>query len=243
MSVFGRTQTIDTKSNNSNIIYYIAIGNLKELTKLVNRNNINNIISIDNGYTALHYAIAINMSSNKDSIIKYFLSIDAEPSIKTLDGHDSYELSLKYQSKILFDYEFEDKNNQIKNNLKTINEYKEKNSTLESNNTLLLKKIDDLVTKHAIMKRDNTKLLSDLNTINKQLFDNNKALNETLKLNSRLSESLDEKNEKNVVLINELSTLKRKYSSLEEDNKILNDKNNSINASYLGAIEGLRKKK
>ena len=129
MSYFGRSSAVslDTRSVNDSIIYYIVTNNMVEIRKLVKKDNVNIVIDSKNKYTALHYAV---MTRNAD-MIRYFFQLDAEPTIKNGEGQDAFEMSIRYQIKTLFDEEFADKNKTIKELQTTINQNNSKIELLE----------------------------------------------------------------------------------------------------------------
>ena len=82
------------------IMFAILTSNLKEVKRLVNAPNVNNLIDNTNNYTALHHAVRVK--GNND-IIEYLMSIGANPKIKQNEGKDSIDLSIEANYRFLID--------------------------------------------------------------------------------------------------------------------------------------------
>ena len=235
---FSRTRVAYlSKSESSDILYNISIDNLNELKTLINQGNVNNVIDTKNGYTALHYAIKFN----HDKIIDFLLNMGANPTIKTCDKQDSFDLSLRYQSKYVINYEINDKktiNNELQ---KTVSSLERKITNLETNNKYLLKSVDDANLKITILKDDvsslkkeNTNLKSTITKINN---DNDSLKNSKIKF----------ENEKNIlshelkIANNEILAISKEHDNLDANFKSLKRKYDKLDESYSGLLEKTRK--
>lgn len=168
--------TLTTNTTNSDIMTAIITNNLNKLKTLINKNNVNIIINNENNYTSLHYAIMLTDNIN---IIKYLLELDADISLTENRGLNSYDLSLKYSSKIIFEYIKEKQQNKI-NNLKinnnslllNIDTLKKTNSHLNDTIDGYNKKINnlnDIITDNNDIITDNNNIITDYNNKNKNL--------------------------------------------------------------------------
>lgn len=188
-----RTKT-DTfrNSESANIVYYLSTGNIAEIKRIINSFNVDDIVDDKNKYTALHYAIRLG---NKE-IIDYLLSLNSSITKKTANNEDALDLCLKYQNRDLITYALNDKNSTISNLKKNIELLDRKNKMMETNNTYLVKSVDNLVEKNDILKYE----IMTIQQKNKELSSNKKVVEE------------------------DLNKLKRKYSSLEDSYDGLLDK-------------------
>ena len=227
-----RTQTIFTSTNGNNIIFNIVTDNYSEITRLVTRENVNSIIDTKNKLTALHYAIKLN----NDKMIKYFLSLDAEPNIKTGDGQDAFDLSVKNQNKIIYESELKQKSDVITDQSKSIRNLRTSLTDSENNNKYLIQKMDDSNNKSNILKKENNDLKIELSSTKKDLS--------TVKSDySKVSQSL---NDANINLSNlkvNYSNLKKEYDILDNENKNLKRKIEEDEDSYNGLLQSIKKKK
>jgi len=169
--MFGRTTTftsyINTKNDNDDIIVAIVTNNYNKLKSLLNRNNVNNIIDTKNNYTALHYAVTL---PNND-ITKLILELDGNPKIKQDEEYDAFELALRSGKKYIFQY-FEQKQ-------------QSKITNLETDNTKLLLKVDDL-------KRTNENLNESIDKFNNKINALHKVIECKDKEIGNLKRDLDE---------------------------------------------------
>lgn len=206
-----RTQLsfFSTRSSNADIIYSLSTDNYQELTRLINEGNVNNVIDTKNKFTALHYAIRFD----NDKMITFLLNMGANPSLKTSDKQDAFDLSLKYQNKTTITYELDDRKHTNDELHRSISTLEKKIMTLETNNKYLIKSVDDLVSKNSLLK-------DDLSFMRK---DNVSLKNE----NSKLSIDIDLIKKDNESLSTNITSLKRKYDKLED--------------SYSGLLNKLRK--
>ncbi len=236
---FRNTRTFtQTGPKESDIIYCMSIDDLKEFKNLVNNSNVNKIIDTKNRYTALHYAIRFN----NGSMIEYLLSIGANPYLKTYDNQDCFDLSMKYQTKDLYNYEIK--------SLKSINsDYEKKVITLErkienheTNNKYLVKSIDDLVAKNNKLKDD----FSDMKKENLSLKSRNSSLlkenNSLLDNNSRLENIRDDNKKELISLQNENKMLNQNVDNLNTQIKTLKRKYDELDKSYDGLLTKIQKK-
>ena len=222
---------IRTRVLTTDILYSISTDNYDDLYKLINEANVNNIIDKKNGFTALHYAIKFN----NDKMIHLLLSMGADPEMKTLDGQNSFDLSLKYQTKSVINYSLTEKN-EINNELKkVIKSLERKNVEVESNNKYLLKSVDEgtyklntLKTEINTLKFANTGLRTENCYLKKDL---NTLSSEKISLQKKNTEITEENNilkPENENLTSQLKSLKRKYEKLDE--------------SYSGLLSKIQKK-
>jgi ankyrin repeat protein len=236
--MFSRTRVSTIpKSDSSDILYNISIDNLNELRNLITEANINNIIDSKNGYTALHYAIKLN----HDKIIDFLLNMGANPTIKTYDKQDSFDLSLKYQSKFLITYEINDKKAVNTELQKTVSSLERKISNLETNNKYLVKSIDDATIKIGLLK-DEVLSLKKNNTSLKNNIVKSNSDNDTLRNTKAKFE-----NEKNIlsyelkIAKDEIFTISKERDTLDSNFKSLKRKYDKLDESYSGLLEKTRK--
>jgi len=235
---FSRTRVAYiSKSEITDILYNISIDNLNELKTLINEGNVNNIIDSKNGYTALHYAIKLN----HDKIIDFLLNMGANPTIKNYDKQDCFDLSLRYQSKSLINYEINDKkviNNELQ---KTVSSLERKISNLETNNKYLVKSVDDANIKIGILKDEVSSLKKDNTTLKTNIarttIDNDnlrttkiKFENEKKILNNEL-----------IIAKDQISTITKERDTLDTNFKSLKRKYDKLDESYSGLLEKTRK--
>lgn len=232
-----KTRTTFQNTNNSEIIYSIITDNYQDFVRLINENNVNNIIDLKNGYTSLHYAI----KSNNNKMIQYLLEKGANLDLKTFDQLDAYDLSLKYQNKHSIIFSLNEKNNKILNLQKESNLVKDQLSNSESNNKYLMKSFDEGNIKIKILKNENLslkKINSDQKLINNSL---EKDLNkESYDLSITRNELKNTNNELDNTR-SELKSLKRKFDSLEESHCKVEKSRDDIQKSFNGLLSKIRK--
>ena len=120
------------------ILYAIATDNIENSKKYINITNVNNIIDKKNGYTALHYAIK---TGNKD-LIHYLLTLKANTKMKTNDGMDAFDLSMRFQNKALYEFIIREQTDKISVLEENYSVLSTKNKQVETRNRYLLKTID-----------------------------------------------------------------------------------------------------
>lgn len=225
--------------NSNDILYNIITDNYNELIKLVTRDNVNKVIDNKNGYTPLHYAVKMN----NDQMIKLFLSLDAEPSIKTKDGKDAFDIGLKYQNKYLFDLELKDRDITISSQSKTIQNISAKLTDMENNNKYIIKQLDDANMKSTILKNENKDLKTEISKANETI----KSKIETIK---SVNNDLSIKNKSYQTLLNTYTDLKASHIKLENDYDILNNQHKSLKrkseedeTAYTGLLNSIKKRK
>ena len=83
------------------LMYNIVTNNLQTIKDLhlVDNTNSNKIIDSTNNMTAIHYAAQLSDSS----IELYLLALGANPSIKNKYGSDAFDISIKFNKRLLFD--------------------------------------------------------------------------------------------------------------------------------------------
>ncbi len=213
-SVYTNNTSSSSSLSNTDIVYAIAIDDLDQVKRLINSSNVNNVIDTKNNFTALH--IAISKSSNSE-IVKYLLSIGANPDLKTKSNADSYDLAFDHRNRHVFNYAVEKANTKV-------DELLVKNDSLNA-------KINDLTDKNHYLTKSNEKygekLRSELGPIKSQLTSSNNEV-------TRITKLYDEKRD-------ECNTLKRKVGELTEENtKLKRDLTDAENA--LGNILKKHKK-
>lgn len=149
--IIGLSQTLQSvKSKNDSILYAIVTDNFAEINKLITEANVNSVIDSKNEYTALHYAV----KTNNEKIITYLLNMGANPRLKTNTGEDSFDLSLKYQSKHVITHELKDKEETNKELTRNISILEKKIISLNENNKYLVKTVDDGLAKISELKEE-----------------------------------------------------------------------------------------
>lgn len=146
------------------IMFAILTSNLKEVKRLVNAPNVNNLIDNTNNYTALHHAVRVK--GNND-IIEYLMSIGANPKIKQNEGKDSIDLSIEANYRFLIDrllreketeldkiYEkFDNVNYEYKNVEMKNKELLEENNFLKRSSSQYVENIETLKIENTTLKR------------------------------------------------------------------------------------------
>lgn len=200
-----RINTIDTKNANPYIIYYININDYENFINLINNDNINNIIDLNNGYTALHYAI----EKGRDKMIKFLLEKGVSLDAKTSNGIDLFQFSVQNKNMSLINFRNDKDKNSISDLQKNNNYLQRRLNTSEANNKFLTKSNDDYLNKYNIVKNENLKLEKEI-----------------IKANSELSNIKTE----NLEVKSENKSIKRKYENLEKsyDGLLINIKKQKI---------------
>ena len=235
-----RTRTLSQTSTikGSDIIYCMSIDDLKGLKNLVTDSNVNQIIDTKNKYTALHYAIRFN----NESMIDYLLSIGANPSLKTIDNQNSFDLSLKYQTKTVYEHEIKDLKLNVSELKGTVSALERKIENSAVNTKYLVKSIDDLVLKNNNLKYDFSEIKKDnlsLKSRNSSLLKENSSLLDT---KSRLENIRDDNKKEMIYLQNENNTLNKSVDTLNSEIKTLKRKYDSLDESYNGLLTKIQKK-
>lgn len=179
-----RSNTIRKNVNNTKnqILYAILVRDRVRVGELVNNANVNNIIDDVNDYTALHHAVRIR---GNDSIIKYLISIGANPKLKQNENKDAIDLSIEANYRFLIDELLKDINVELDNIYDKFDNIKHDKGVLETQNKNLteentyLKKISTQNTeKISLLKTDNEKL-------KRKFEDSEKAFQNLLKKNKK----------------------------------------------------------
>ncbi len=138
----GSLVTSGNSSQSDQIIFAVVTGNLREVTRLVNTSNVNNVIDTTNRYTALHYAVKL---PNND-IVEYLMNCGADPNIKQNEGKDSIDLSIEANKRFLInkvmaknDKELDDIYNKLDESKHNIRTLERKNKELNESNNYLQK--------------------------------------------------------------------------------------------------------
>jgi ankyrin repeat protein len=238
-----RTQTYNSfetnkkLNKNSEIIYFIVLNDIDNLTNLLTEKNVNNIIDEKNKYTALHYAIQLN----NDKIINFLLNIHANPYLKTNDGLDAFDLSLKYQTKVLFNTILKNEKNEKEEVIKTVSNLEKKIATLDINNKYLTKSLDDMILKNDILRKEIITIKNKNNTL---VLENNNLQSSKVSLEEKYHSTL----KKVGTLKNDNSLLLNDNNLIKEENKEVNSKFNNLkrkydelNDSYDGLLQKIKK--
>ena len=175
MKMSTKTETITTLRNN--ILYYMSIGNYIEFCKLISSTNVNDIIDSKNGYTALHYAIRLN----DEKMIQFLLNNHANPYLKTYAKEDSFDLSIKYQTKYVI-------TNEMNTTNKTLSTLNRKIKDYEINNRYLVKSVDELTEQVITLRQNNGNLTEQVTTLKKE----NESLTNDVKSMKRNYDSLEQ---------------------------------------------------
>ena len=144
-----------TSSDNDDLIMSIALGDINKVKKLINSDNVNNVIQNKNKHTALHFAVVLH----NPEIVKYLLSVGADPKIKNIEDKDSIDLSSSVNKRHIFDYLIESKDAEIQKLKNEIYLYKDQivdlNDTVKyfkTNNDRILETVN--LKKKAIEEKD-----------------------------------------------------------------------------------------
>ena len=183
------TATNTENRRKSDLMSCVITNNLTQikLLNLVNRANVNNIIDIPNKATALHYSLQLFDST----IANFLLNLGADPELKNATGQNSYDLSLQFHKRCVFDFIIADKNSEIDELKCDNNQLKKKLKVEQDNKEFLSKSIDNYRGKIESLEK-NTHILKEINrTISSE---NNDLLEQTKTLKrkvERLNESID----------------------------------------------------
>lgn len=179
-----RTNTIRKNVNNTknDILYAVLVRDRVRIGELVNNTNVNNIIDDVNGYTALHHAVRVR---GNDSIIRYLISIGANPKLKQNENKDAIDLSIEANYRFLID-------ELLKKNDVELDDIYNKYDNLKYNNKMLEKQNQNLTEENTYLKKistQNTEKISSLKTDNEKLKrkfdDSEKAFQNLLKKNKK----------------------------------------------------------
>ena len=160
-------------------------------------------------------------------MIEYLLNMGANPILQTNTNQDTYDLCLKYQSKFAIMHELNDKCETSKELQKMISFQEKKIITLNENNKYLMKTSNDAVRKNDFLRVQNIEKENEnlgLKHKNTALFQENSSLKSN-----------------NVSLCDEISTLKKDNYVLKEDNVKTKRKYDSLDQSYTGLLNKMRK--
>jgi len=232
-----RVNFYSTMSKNSDILYFMSIGNYDDFSKLITEANVNNIIDTKNGYTALHYAIRLD----NEKMMEYVLNMGANPYLKTLTKEDAFDLSLKYQTKFVITNQLDDMKEINKELQKTISTLNKKINDMDINSKYLIKSVDDLVMKNNLLKTqvyDLKKEQTCLKTKNSSITQENSSL-----LFSKSSVEIKNEGLKKdiVVLQDQVISLKQDKEGLTTELKSLKRKYDSLDQSYSGLLTKIKK--
>lgn len=227
-SVFGsctETTSIDV-SVNERTIFYITTGNVNELKKTLNKDNVNNVIESRSGYRALDFAIK---NDNKE-IIDLLLSLGADPYLYNGMRKNAFTMSRDHMSNHMTLNILDSKDAMIKDKNKTITTLEKSIADLEASKAYMLKSIDTLNANNSKFKKDASELKSESRNLKDEVSSLSvQTRSMTTKItqlereatslrtdNSVLRSSVSHLRIENDTLKKENTTLKRKYSELEE---------------------------
>jgi predicted RNase H-like nuclease (RuvC/YqgF family) len=207
------------RTKRNNLLFYLTINNINEFSKLINKDNVNDIIDEKLNYTILHHAIRFDNLP----IIELLLSLNANPYLKTSKNEDAIDLSIKYNSHFTI--------RQI------LNEYKHNNTILACKNKSLEAEIKKIKDKNNYL----IDTIQDIQQENKTLK-NNKLKYDDLEYDfQELTEKY--KNLENLHLknINKISSLNEDNLQLIDKNTTLKRKLDDLNESYIGLAKQIKK--
>lgn len=199
---------------NNHIIYAIATNKMEDLKKYINKDNVNRVIDNKNNYTALHYAIQMR----NEAMIKYILSLDAEPTIKNGNGQDAFDMSLMFQMRTVIDCELAEKNSHIKTQQQTITSITEKLKTSEDHVKYLQSTIDKSSTEVRVLRNESASLRSNVSDLRTQL-------NNIGHTNTQYKNRCE-------MLTVENNTMKRKLDTLQIDYNNMETKYNNLKKEF-----------
>ena len=186
-----RTCTITNSElkRSTDLMYYLMTNNLAKIKQLnlINKSNVDNIIDELNQATSLHYSLQLQ----DHTITNYLLELNADPYKKNGMNKDSFQISLDFHKRCIFDHIIKKKETIISElNDESIHLRKKLKLETDSNN-FLSKSVDSY--RNKINNLDiEIKIINDKNNIltieNNNLNDNNKTLKRKV---DRLNESLD----------------------------------------------------
>ena len=219
-------------SSNTDIIFALSTSDLAEVKKTVNKSNINKVIDTKNGFIALHYAVKFG----DKSIIKYLMDIGSDPNIKTNNSNTSFDLSMKYQNQEVYDIVLNNNKEDLCDLNSSIVLLRREIVQTKTNNDFLIQGSEKLLMKNDILTNENKDLRKEITGIK----DDRKSI---LSSNQYLTTYNAELIQKNTILTKETLTRKRKFEELESVHFSLEKKHASLEDSYAGLLEGMRKKK
>jgi predicted nuclease with TOPRIM domain len=193
----------ETKQFNSKTLFNIVTENIDNLRETLNRDNVNNIIDDKSNLNALQYAVK---QGNKD-IINLLLSLNANIQVKTANGEDLIDFSLKYHNRNIIDFMYKSKDDKIIFLTMENNQLKDDIHNKDNKITYLNKSLDQNYTKIQSMSKDNN--------------DNERKITELKRSNDNISIEL------NNTKLDNLS-LKRKFDNIKSENDSIIQVNNNI---------------
>lgn len=232
-----RTTRTSVETNKNNDIMYEIITHGNDIEKLINLNDINEIIDKKNKYTALHYAIKMN----NEKLIKFLLKNGADILQKTQDGLNAIDLCLKYQCKTAIVETIFNKENEINSLDREIIQLSKKINNTEVNNKYLISSIDDLNLKNNILKNENNVLKKNISNLNDGLSKLNKDYVKLQNSNSTLTQQNKDLNHENKNLKNEINQENKYYEELNDKYSSLKRKYDKLDESYEGILNSKRK--
>ena len=219
-------------ASNNDIIFALSTSDLTEVKKIVNKSNVNKIIDTKNGYIALHYAVKFG----DKSIIRYLMDIGSDPHIKTSDGNTSFDLSMKFHNKEVYDIVLSNNKEDLSDLNSSMIRLRKEVEQVKTNNDFLIEGSEKLLKKNDILSIENKDLRKEITLVR----DERKSLSTS---NQYLTKYNAELIQKNSMLTKESLTRKRKFEELESEYSTLEKKHSSLEDSYSGLLEGMRKKK
>jgi hypothetical protein len=226
-------QTVgSSKTSDDSIIFSISTNNIGELRKYVTKENVNRIIDSKNRYTALHYAIQMR----NEEMVRYLLSLDAEPSIKNGEGMDAFDMSIRFQLRTVIDSELNLKNNFIKSQQHIIKTTGDKLSIVEKHVEFLESSINKNKTEVNILKSENTTLKGQVSDLKVQLANSTKdATQYKLKYDGIVSQHTTEKRK--------FDSIKAEYDALDRSHTELKKRWKEQDTIIDNLLESNKKKK
>lgn len=156
-------QTNQTNQTNDDAILFAVItGNLNELTRLINNDNINNIIDKKNKYTALHHAVRIKRN---DHIVDYLLECGANPHLIQDEGKDAIDLSIESNYRYLINKIIKEKDIKLEQLHDKYDDIKYKYKQSENVNKELKKQNDELEKKNMYLQKSNDEYAVKINQV------------------------------------------------------------------------------
>lgn len=163
-NILGTSTSTSTNmiSSDNEIMFAVITSNYREVSRLVNASNVNNIIDKTNNYTALHHAVRIR---GNNSIIEYLMSIGANPKLVQHENKDCIDLSIEANYRYLIDKLMKDKDielDKIYDKFDMVNykcvDLKKSNSLLVEENEYLKKSSSAYIEKIEVLKTENVQL-------------------------------------------------------------------------------------
>lgn len=163
-STLNASSSSSSSSSDDEVIFAIVTGNLTTVRRLVNSSNANKVIDGKNKFTALHHAVRIKKN---DAMIKYLMSVGANPNIKEIEGKDCIDLSIDASNRFLIDEllkknehemdgvytKLDDLSYKVRNLERSNKEIVEKNNYLTKTNEQHIVKIEELKKDNVNLKR------------------------------------------------------------------------------------------